>query len=451
MQNTTLNLYPTTNPSTAKISTVDLQHQLYLKMKSKPQDLAADLELWEILKTKFEKPKDVDPPEGGEMGEKIKINFTAPTLIFPGIEAHDPFLIVDKPDTGLIYLNNKNDKQVMYFVKIVKFCEATLKKVLKEVKLRIFQNELWKKPPLLGELDLDIMKAYEREIIKRLRHHQMSKRFKMSLMGKMSFFLRLQISQSARGIFINQSKYALEMLKKYGLDQCDPVDIPMVERLKLDEDPNRTLVDLTRYRGMVESLMYLTASRADLVFVVCMCAWYQAKPTKKHLTTVKRVFRYLKRTINMGPWYQKDTGFDLTAFADAAYAGGQDSRKSTSGSVQFLGEKLILCIRSQLTDYEFYYNKIPLYCDSQSVIALSCNTVQHSRTKHIAVRYHFIKEQVENEIVELYFIKTTYQLADIFTKALARERFKFLIKRLGMQSITPEELKHLAESDEDEE
>ncbi|GJU40799.1 retrovirus-related pol polyprotein from transposon TNT 1-94 [Tanacetum coccineum] len=280
-----------------------------------------------------------------------------------------------------------------------------------------------------------------------------------------------------KGIFINQSKYALEMLKKYGLDQCDPVDIPMVKRLKLDKDPNGTLVDPTRYRGMVGSLMYLTASRPGLVFVVCMCARYQAKPTKKHLTTIKRVFWYLKGIINMGMWYPKDTGFDLTAFADADHAGCQDSRKSTSGSAQFLGEKLvswsskkqkctaistieaeyislsgccaqILWMRSQLTDYGFDYNKIPLYRDSQSAITLSCNTMQHSRTKHIAVRYHFIKEHVENEIVELYFVKTAYQLADIFTKALARERFKFLVKRLGMQSITPEELKRLAESGE---
>ncbi|GKC95608.1 uncharacterized mitochondrial protein-like protein [Tanacetum coccineum] len=163
----------------------------------------------------------------------------------------------------------------------------------------------------------------------------MSKRFKMSMMGQMSFFLGLQISQSPRGIFINQSKYALEMLKKYGLDQCDSVDIPMVKRLKLDKDPNGTLVDPTRYRGMVGSLMYLTASRPDLVFVVCMCARYQANPTEKHLTAIKRVFRYLEGTINMGLWYPKDIGFDLTAFADANHVGCQDSRKSTSGSAQF--------------------------------------------------------------------------------------------------------------------
>ncbi|GKC60192.1 hypothetical protein Tco_1087790 [Tanacetum coccineum] len=157
---------------------------------------------------------------------------------------------------------------------------------------------------------------------------------------------------------------------------------------------------------MVGSLMYLTASHPDLVFAVYMCV--------------------------RGLWYPKDTGFDLTDFAYADHTGRQDLRKSILGSAQFLGEKLI-----------------PLYCDSQSAIALSCNTVQHSRTKHIVVRYHFIKEQVENKVVELYFVKTAYQLADIFTTALARNRFEFLIKRLGMQSITPEELKLLAESEDE--
>ncbi|GKC01602.1 retrovirus-related pol polyprotein from transposon TNT 1-94 [Tanacetum coccineum] len=123
------------------------------------------------------------------------------------------------------------------------------------------------------------------------------------------------------GIFINQSKYALEMLKKYGFDKCDVVDIPMVGQSKLDEDPKGTPIDPTRYRGMVGSLMYLTASPHDLVFVVCMCAQYHAKSTEKHLTAVKRVFRYLKGTINMGLWYPRDIGFNLTAIADDGHAG----------------------------------------------------------------------------------------------------------------------------------
>nr|GEU58259.1 uncharacterized mitochondrial protein AtMg00810-like [Tanacetum cinerariifolium] len=239
----------------------------------------------------------------------------------------------------------------------------------------------------------------------------------------MSFFLRLQISQSPRGIFINQSKNAFEIVKKYGLTSTDYVDTPMIENKKLKEDLQGKPVDATLYRGMIRSLMYLTSSRPDLIYVVCLCAQYQAKPTKKHLQAVKRIFRYLKGTINMGLCYSKDNDMSLTAYADADHAGCQDTRRSTSGSAQFLGDKLvswsskkqkstailsteaeyialsgccsqILWMRSQLTDYGFQFNKIPLYCDNKSAIALCRNNVQHSRAKRIDVRFHFIKEHV---------------------------------------------------------
>ncbi|GJS99806.1 retrovirus-related pol polyprotein from transposon TNT 1-94 [Tanacetum coccineum] len=308
--------------------------------------------------------------------------------------------------------------------------------------------------------------------------NEMSSKFQMSMMGQMSFFLGLQVSQNPGGIFINQSKFALEILKKFGMDSCDPVDTPMVDQLKLDEDPLGIPVDQTRFHSMVGSLMYLTASRPDLVFAVCMCARYQASPTKKHLEALKRVFRYLRGTINWGLWYPKDTAMALTAYADADHAGCQDTRRSTSGSAQFLRDKLvswsskkqkstaistteaeyiamsgccaqILWMRSQLTDYDFVFNKIPLYCDNRSAIALCCNNVQHSCSKHIDIRHHFIREQVEKGVVELYFVTMDYQLADIFTKALPRERFEFLLPRLGMKSMSPETLKRLQEGEED--
>ncbi|GJR94057.1 retrovirus-related pol polyprotein from transposon TNT 1-94 [Tanacetum coccineum] len=170
---------------------------------------------------------------------------------------------------------------------------------------------------------------------------EMNSKFQMSMMGQMSFFLGLQVSQSPGGIFINQAKYALETLKKYGMDLSDPVDTPMVDRLKLDEDLLGIPVDQTRFRGMVGSLMYLTASRPDLVFAVCMCARYQAKPTKKNLEAIKCIFWYLKGTINMGLWYPKDNAMSLTAYADADHVGCQYSRRSTSGSAQFLRDRLV--------------------------------------------------------------------------------------------------------------
>ncbi|GKB95394.1 hypothetical protein Tco_0981531 [Tanacetum coccineum] len=145
----------------------------------------------------------------------------------------------------------------------------------------------------------------------------------------------------------------------------------------------------------------------------------------------------------MGLWYSKDTDMSLTAYADVDHAGCQDTRRSTSGSAQFLGDKLVSWSSKEAKALAL--SRIPLYCDNKSVIALCCNNVQHSRAKHVDIRYHFIKEQVENGIVELYFIRTEYQLADIFTKPLPRERFNFLIDKLGMRSMSPETLKRLAE------
>nr|GFA59269.1 copia protein [Tanacetum cinerariifolium] len=155
----------------------------------------------------------------------------------------------------------------------------------------------------------------------------------MSIMGKISFFLGLQISQSPRGIFINQSKYALESLKKYGFESCDPVDTPMVEKSKLDEDKEGKAVDLSHYRGMIGTLLYLIASRPDLQFAICMCARYQDRPTEKHIHAVKRIFRYLRGIVNRGLWYPKDSSVALTTFTDADHVGCQDTRRSTSCSL----------------------------------------------------------------------------------------------------------------------
>nr|GFA00608.1 retrovirus-related Pol polyprotein from transposon TNT 1-94 [Tanacetum cinerariifolium] len=199
-----------------------------------------------------------------------------------------------------------------------------------------------------------------------------------------------------------------------------------------------------------------------------------ARPTKKYVHAVKRIFRYLRGTVNRGLWYSKDSSVTLIAFADVDHAGCQDTRRGTSGSLQFLRERLIswsskrqksaaissteaeyivlsgcyaqiLWMRSKLTDYGLGFNKIPMYCNNKSAIALCCNNVQHSRSKHIDIKYHFIKEQVENGLIKLYFINTEYQLANLFTKALGRDRIEFFINKLGMRSFTPETLKQLTD------
>ncbi|GKD58640.1 hypothetical protein Tco_1296149, partial [Tanacetum coccineum] len=300
---------------------------------------------------------------------------------------------------------------------------------------------------------------------------------KASTKGMMILSLVLQslVNQSPCGIFMNQSNYVLEILRKYGMETGDTIGTPMEIKDKLDLDQNGTLVDATIYSSMIGALMYLTSSRLDIVHATCLCAQHQAKPTEKNLKEVKKIFRYLWRTINIGLWYTNDSGFKLTGFSDVDYARCKDSFKSTSGGTQFLGKKLVswsskkqdctalstleteyvslstycaqvIWMRTQLTDYGFHFNKIPIYCDSKSAIAISCNLVQLSRTKHIAVRYHFIKEHMEKGMIELYFVKTDYQLADLFTKALPVDRFNYLVHRLGMRSLSPHELERLAKS-----
>ncbi|GJT77734.1 retrovirus-related pol polyprotein from transposon TNT 1-94 [Tanacetum coccineum] len=263
----------------------------------------------------------------------------------------------------------------------------------------------------------------------------MKDNFEMSMIGEMKFFLGLQVHQSPHGIFICQSQYIMDILKKHGMEKCDTVSTPMATT-KLDED-------------------------------------YRARPTEKHLKEVKRIFCYVRQSINMGLWYSKDYGFELIAYADVDHAGCNDDCKSTSGGIQFLGDKLVswsskkqdctamssaeaeyvslsaycakvIWMRMQLLDYGFHYHKIPIYCDSKSAIVISCNHVPHSRTKHINIRYHFIKEHVEKGIIELYFVGMEYQLDDLFTKTLPKEKFEFLVDKIGMRHMTPTQLERLA-------
>ncbi|GJY30569.1 hypothetical protein Tco_0414064 [Tanacetum coccineum] len=200
----------------------------------------------------------------------------------------------------------------------------------------------------------------------------------------------LQIYQSPRDIFINQFKYDLDILKKHGINKCDSIGTPMATSPKLDADLSGTPIDQTIHHSMIGPLMNLSTSRPDLVHATCFLPRYQDRPPEKHPKEVKPIFQYLKRTINMELWYPKDFGFELTAFSNNDHA------------------------------------------------------VQHSRTKHIAIRYHFIKERVKNGIVELYFVRTEYQLGDMFTKALLKERFENLVGRLSMRCLTLDELEVLA-------
>nr|GEY96316.1 retrovirus-related Pol polyprotein from transposon TNT 1-94 [Tanacetum cinerariifolium] len=295
----------------------------------------------------------------------------------------------------------------------------------------------------------------------------MKSRFEMSMMGEMKFFLGLQVNQSPCGIFINQSKYMLEILKKYGMESCDIIGTPMEIKDKLDLDKNGTPVDATKYHSIIGALIYLTSSRPDIVHATRLCARYQAKPIEKHLKEVKRIFCYLRGTINTGLWYSKDSGFKLTGFSDADCVECKDTFKSTFGGAQFLGEKLVswsskkqdctalstakaeyvslfaccsqvLWMQTQLTDYGFYFNKISIYCDSKSAIAISCNPIECSRTKHIAVRYHFIKEHMEKgKIVQIKERLKTARDCQKINADHQRKPLKFSVGDKVLLKVTP--------------
>nr|GEV51869.1 hypothetical protein [Tanacetum cinerariifolium] len=237
----------------------------------------------------------------------------------------------------------------------------------------------------------------------------------------------IQIHQSPRGIFINQAKYVQEILIKHGMTSCDSVCTPMATK-HLDADLSETPVDQMKYRSMVGALIYLTSSRPDIMHATCYCARYQAKPTEKHLTAVKRIFRYLKDTIHMGLWYPKDTSIELTAFLDSDHAGCLDSRKSTSGGIQFLGGDKLVSWSSKKQDC----TKMS-FAEAEYVSLSACYAqVLWMRTQLTDYGFHFDKIPI-----------TEYQLADLFTKAFPEESFKYLVRRLGMRCLTPEELEVL--------
>ncbi|GKA24961.1 retrovirus-related pol polyprotein from transposon TNT 1-94 [Tanacetum coccineum] len=236
--------------------------------------------------------------------------------------------------------------------------------------------------------------------------------FEMSMMGELNFFLGLQIKQLEYCIFFNQSKYIKEMLKKFGLEDFKPMKTPMSTEMKLTKDKEGKSVDNTKFRGMIGSLLYLTASRPGIMFSVYLYARFQEDPKTSHLKVVKRIFRYIKGTIHLGLWYPKGSGIETVVYADSDHVGDYVDRKSTSGICTFMGCCLTswfskkqtalvistteaeyvsagkacqqaLWMKQALVDYGIRLDDILIMCDNKGAIDLSKNPVQHSRTKYI--------------------------------------------------------------------
>ncbi|GKD82432.1 putative ribonuclease H-like domain-containing protein, partial [Tanacetum coccineum] len=289
----------------------------------------------------------------------------------------------------------------------------------------------------------------------------MHKKFQMSSMGELTFFLGLQVKQKKDGIFISQDKYVAEILKKFGFTEVKTSSTPMETQKPLLKDEDGEEVDVHMYRSMIGSLMYLTSSRPDIMFAVCVCARYQVNPKVSHLHAVKRIFRYLKGQPKLGLWYPKDSPFDLVAYTDSDYARASLDRKSTTGGCQFLRCRLIswqckkqtvvanstteaeymvasscygqmLWIQNQLLDYGYNFMHTKIFIDNNSTIYIIKNLVFHSKTKHIEIRHHFIRDCNDKKLIQMIKIHTDKNVADLLTKAFDVSRFQYLIASIGM-------------------
>ncbi|GKA56477.1 putative ribonuclease H-like domain-containing protein [Tanacetum coccineum] len=289
----------------------------------------------------------------------------------------------------------------------------------------------------------------------------MKSKFQMSSMGELTFFLGLQVKQKEDGIFISQDKYVAEILKKFDFVSVKTASTPIETQKPLVKDEEASDVDVHLYRSMIGSLMYLTASRPDIMFAVCACSRFQVTPKTSHLNAVKRIFRYLKGKPKLGLWYPRVSSFDLEAYSDSDYAGANLDRKSTTGGCQFLGRRLIswqckkqtivatstteaeyvaaanccgqvLWIQNQMLDYGFNFMNTKIYIDNESTICIVKNPVFHSKTKHIAIRHHFIRDAYEKKLIQVLKIHTDDNVADLLTKAFDVSRFQFLVVTIGM-------------------
>ena len=307
---------------------------------------------------------------------------------------------------------------------------------------------------IFGETKQSMVKEFE---------DLMQKRFQMSSMGKLTFFLGLQVKQQPDGIFISQDKYVQDILTKFDFRTIRSASTPIEANKALVKDEDGIAVDEHLYRSMIGCLMYLTASRPDIMFSVCACARFQVSPKVSHMEAVKRIFRYLKHQPKLGLWYPRDSPLILEAYSDSDCGGASLDRKLTTGGCQYLGSRLIswqckkqtivanssteaeyiaaasccsqvLWLQNQLMDYGHNFMNTKIHMDNESAICIVKNPVFHSKTKHIEIRHHFIRDCYDKRLVDVVKIHTNQNVADLLTKGFDVGRFNYLVVSIGMMN-----------------
>ncbi|GJV28711.1 putative ribonuclease H-like domain-containing protein [Tanacetum coccineum] len=266
----------------------------------------------------------------------------------------------------------------------------------------------------------------------------MHKKVHMSSMRELTFFLGLQVQQKKDGIFISQDKYVVDILKKFDFITVKTTSTPIETNKALIKDEEAENVDVHLYRSMIGSLMYLTDSRLDRMFAVCACARFQVTPKTSHLHDIKRIFRYLKSQPKLGLWYPRDSPFNLESFSDSDYAGASLDRKSTTRAEYVAAANCygqVLWIQNQMLDYGFNFMNTKIYIDNESTICVVKYPVFHSKTKHIEIRHHFIRDSYKKKLIQVIKIHTDHNVADLLIKAFDVSGFNFLIASIGLLNL----------------
>ncbi|KAM1300483.1 hypothetical protein PS1_011811 [Malus domestica] len=302
---------------------------------------------------------------------------------------------------------------------------------------------------LLSEFKRDMMQKYE-----------------MTDLGLLHHFLGMGVLQTERGVFIHQSKYAKSLLVKFGLEDCKSVTIPLPTGEKLKKVDGSELADEGLFRKIVGSLLYLTATRPDIMYAASLLSRFMHGPTKKHMGIAKRVLRYIQGTLSYGIEFTRDKDAVLIGFCDSDWAGSEDDSRSTSGYAFSFGSGIFswasvkqntvalstaeaeyvsaagataqaIWLRFVLDDFgELQADATPLFCDNMSAISMVKNPVFHQRTRHINRKYHFIREALQQGSIDVKYCRSEEQLADIFTKALPKDRFNYLRMKLGVKPVS---------------
>ncbi|CAA0357000.1 unnamed protein product [Arabidopsis thaliana] len=333
----------------------------------------------------------------------------------------------------------------------------------KEVGSHLFVIAVYVDDLFVTGTSLDVINKFKQE---------MSSNFDMSDLGKLTYYLGIEVTQHKEGIILNQTRYAQKILEEAGMKDCNPVHTPMETGFKPSKSENEKEVDAHIYRKNVGCLRYLLHTRPDLFYCVGVLSRYMQSPREIHAAAMKQCLRYLKGTVTLGVTYNRTTKVPrLIGFSDSSHNVDEDDGKSTAGHVFYLGRSPISwCSQKQdivaLSSCEAEFmagteaakqaiwlqdllseitgtscEKVTICIDNQSAIALTKNPVFHGRSKHIHRRYHFIRECVENGLIEVTHVPGTEQKADILTKALGRIKFKEMRELIGVQDLKKEEFK----------